>query len=62
MTVWQVLIAHAVKVLVLLTLAVIVVTSFGFSRLWTIDERGVPATDTEVRLFASSMEIGRAHV
>jgi len=55
--IWEAARRRLLLALVLLTLGVIVVTSFGFSRLWTIDQRGVPATDTEVRLFASQLLI-----
>ena len=55
LTIWEAARRRLLIALVLLTLAIIVATSFGFSRLWTITNGGVPIGEVEVRLIASQL-------
>src|SRR6058998_2779853 len=55
LTIWEAARRRLLIALVLLTLAIVVVTSFGFSRLWTINQGGVPIGEVEVRLIASQL-------
>jgi ABC-type transport system involved in multi-copper enzyme maturation permease subunit len=58
LTVWEASRRRLLLALVLLTLAIIVATSFGFSRLWTVPARGgQPPGPVEVRLIASQLLI-----
>jgi ABC-type transport system involved in multi-copper enzyme maturation permease subunit len=53
--IWEAARRRLLLALVLLTLAIIVVTSFGFSRLWTVTAGGVPIGEVQVRLIASQL-------
>jgi len=55
LTIWEASRRRLLIALVLLTLAIITVTSFGFSRLWTVTEAGVPIGEVQVRLIASQL-------
>jgi ABC-type transport system involved in multi-copper enzyme maturation permease subunit len=53
--IWEAARRRLLLALVLLTLGIIVVTSFGFSRLWTVTADGAPIGEVQVRLIASQL-------
>jgi ABC-type transport system involved in multi-copper enzyme maturation permease subunit len=55
LTIWEASRRRLLIALVTLTLAIVAVTSFGFSRLWTVTEGGVPIGEVQVRLIASQL-------
>jgi ABC-type transport system involved in multi-copper enzyme maturation permease subunit len=55
LTIWEASRRRLLVALVALTLAIIAVTSFGFSRLWTVTQGGVPIGEVQVRLIASQL-------
>jgi ABC-type transport system involved in multi-copper enzyme maturation permease subunit len=55
LTIWEAARRRLLVALVLLTLGIVVVTSFGFSRLWTVTQGGVPIGEVQVRLIASQL-------
>jgi len=55
LTIWEAARRRLLVALVLLTVGIVIVTSFGFSRLWTVTEGGVPIGEVQVRLIASQL-------
>jgi ABC-type transport system involved in multi-copper enzyme maturation permease subunit len=55
LTIWEAARRRLLVALVLLTVGIVIVTSFGFSRLWTVTQGGVPIGEVQVRLIASQL-------
>ncbi|HVB76783.1 MAG TPA: ABC transporter permease [Candidatus Nitrosotalea sp.] len=57
LTIWEASRRRLLLALVLLTLAIVVLTGWGYSRLWTVRDRGLPVSAVEVRLLTSQILI-----
>ncbi len=57
LTMWEASRRRLLLALVLMTLAIVLLTGWGYSRLWTIESRGRPIGAVEVHLIASQLLI-----